>query len=346
VNPVVSISIQLVKYLFTKLDDMSANRRTQIIHYGNLDAIDTNLPLLFYIHYSKNDSLSKHEVETLRSLRKMGIQVCLVLNSDNPRKSLLGSEEEITQDHFNLKVIRKNKGYDLAAYRDAFFLFKSTSRELRQPIFFMNSSIFWFPQMIESYFNKLLVQEYDIVSGSISEQYRRHIQTFLFGALTTDGVNQIESWFKTVKNWRLKKSIVSLGEIRTNLILKNNLKVMDFPKLSEVQEISIKKLNEGSRKIELSRDNSTLNRLRQNRNFLFNGIQVNPSHAYWLERVELGFPGIKIDLVRNNPSGVDDYETAISYLMKFGYTLSEINRTLTSNPIRSFKIKIRSRMNW
>jgi hypothetical protein len=296
VPQVILISTQLIRFLLTKLDGLTASRRSQVMHHGDLNIIDTNMPLLFYIHYSKNDLLSQHEIETLTNVRKIGIQVCLVMNSDNPQMILALPKNEIQQNHFDVKIIRKNKGYDLAAYRDAFYLIKSNSNEIEKPIFFMNNSLFWFPGMIGSYFKSLLTGDQDIVASSISNQYRRHIQTFLFGALTIEGMNQIDSWFKLIKNWRLKRTIVALGEIKTHFVFKSNVKVIDVPGLSEVQELSLKKIHDRFHSPDTGTNKFTIDRLVGNRNLLFQGIPTNPSHAYWLERLELGFPGTIISL--------------------------------------------------
>jgi hypothetical protein len=168
----------------------------------------------------------------------------------------------------------------------------------------------------------------------------------LFGALTVEGMNQIDSWFKLIKNWRLKRTVVALGEIKTHHVFKSNIKVIDVPSLSEVQQLSLKKIHDRFQPPFTETNKFTIDRLAGNRNMLFYGIPTNPSHAYWLERLELGFPGIKIDLIRNNPANLPDYDAAIDCLLKFGYTYREINGLINSNPVRSIKVKIRSRINW
>jgi hypothetical protein len=67
-----------------------------------------------------------------------------------------------------------------------------------------------------------------------------------------------------------------------------------------------------------------IKRLLRNRSFLHAGIPQNPSHDYWLEMFESGFPGIKVDLVRNNPSDILDYEILISKLLESGFDYSMI----------------------
>ena len=81
---------------------------------------------------------------------------------------------------FDVVFIRKNIGYDLAAYRDGLkFLQDETRLQIKQ-IYFMNNGIVWFPEMVESYFKNIQGLEADIVAASVSNQYVGHIQTFFW----------------------------------------------------------------------------------------------------------------------------------------------------------------------
>ena len=306
-----------------------------------MGSINADRPVLIYVHYSKYGQLTSREISTLSNIRQAGFQICIVVNK---KKSQLYQKLETTAKNgteFETVITRRNVGWDLGAYRDAFFLLKTNRKIQNQPIIFMNNSVIWFPDMVEDYFNNLTKEETNVIAASISNQYRPHIQTFLFGSLNSNGTNQIEIWLKSIKNWRLKKTVVSYGELGTRLILKSQIVCKSLPDYEKLQELCLKKIHEDFE----SKDHDTpyvvIKRLLRNRTFMHAGVPVNPSHDYWLELMESGFPGIKVDLVRENPSQISDYEIAIRKLLESGFDYQMISRLISSNKSKSLVFKVR-----
>jgi hypothetical protein len=337
--------VVLIKIPLYFLDHLTAHRKSQITSALCLDSISPDLPILIYVHYSKSCELSNREINTLNNIRKAGFQICVVVNKE--KSQLLGKVQSNAANELDycLKIIRKNIGWDLGAYRDAFYLLKKNNKIQNQPIIFMNNSVIWFPDKIENYFNNLIMEQTDVIAASISNQYRPHIQTFLFGSLNSNGTIQIESWLRSIKNWRLKRTVVSYGELGTNRILKSQIVTQSFPDFRSVQELGIKKLHE-----DFASDGITpyvvIKRLLRNRNFLQAGVPINPSHDYWLELFESGFPGIKVDLVRSNPLAIADYEVAVSKLLESKYDYKMITELLSTNRSASIVYKIRRLTKW
>jgi hypothetical protein len=338
----------LFNFILSLLDNLTANKKTQITKHLGLQNLQRDKPLLFYVHYSKNGDVSPREIETLQNAKKAGLQVCLVINVDKATRHVLNNQTDQSSSYFDSIIIRNNVGWDLGAYRDAYFLVKEKTKITNNSFFFLNNSVIWFPEMIEKYFAKLLSVESDIVAGSISSQYRKHLQTFLFGAQTNDGVIVIENWLSTIKNWRMKRSIVRLGELGTSTFFNHPISIKGLPESNELIEVSVRKIHDNFKQIEnenVNIDNKTLalvmNRLNRNRKFSMAGIPLNPSHDNWLELLESGFPGIKVDLVRSNPGDIPDYEVVIAKLVESGFTYSQIGQLINSNKPRSLIMKIR-----
>jgi hypothetical protein len=335
-----------IKLPFHFLDHLTAHRKSQVIYFSPLDSISPSQPILIYVHYSKSGVLTEREVDTLRNIRKTGFQICVVVNTE---KSHLLEKIATHKENYNenyTEIIRKNVGWDLSAYRDVFFLLKKNGKVKNQPIIFMNNSVIWFPEMAESYFNGLVKQESDLIGASVSNQYRPHIQTFLFGSLNDVGTIEIEKWLKSIRNWRSKRTVVSYGELATIQIIKSSAKFMSFPDQDKIQELGLKKIHEDFESSDLADPPVVIKRLQRNRAFTHAGIPVNPSHDYWLEMLESGFPGIKVDLVRSNPSQLYDYEIAIKMLLESGFNYQMLNRLLISNKSKSVVFKIRTLLKW
>jgi hypothetical protein len=322
------------------LDNVFASKKSQIIYSERLNNLSRNLPILIYVHYSKTSNVSEREISTLGEIRRLGIQILLVINSDLP---------QVPKIEFNFTdalIVRKNHGYDLGAYRDSFFELNKDGKVFEQPIIFMNNSVIWFPEMIGNYLRNMVEQKSDIIGASISYQYVPHLQTFLFTSKSKRGLNEITEWLSSIKNWRLKRTIVRLGELKTQNFFNLKTITTSVPAYSKLIEIGLIKLQSnflqsGSY---ISRDVSE--RLTRNRSLLMAGIRLNPSHDYWLELIDEGFPGIKVDLIRSNPSGIADYELIISTLVSNGFDFRDIAELIQSNKPKSAIHRIRAKLRW
>lgn len=340
---------KLIKFIFiyplTLLDHLSANRKSQVISVVGQQQLKNELPIVIYVHYSSQNIVSEREKQTLLALQNIGFQTCLVMNV-NKKGPTIGYSLEKNRQFFDVLCLRKNFGYDLGAYRDILEFLKSQTKLQCKQVYFMNNSVIWFPEMIKTYFEELRVLEADVVAASVSKQYVGHIQTYLFGAGTESGILAIQDWLFSIKNWRLKRTIVARGELGTNGILTSDLRVATFPSDSLVKVSALKKLTDKSSAIENRASLETLQRLQRNQEFAFSGIPVNPSHSSWLENLEAGFPGIKIDLIKNNPTGIQDYSDLVNKLVQLGFEFDEINKLIYSNKNRSMTLRIRQIIKW
>ncbi len=332
-------------YPLTLLDHLFASRKSQVISVSGHEGLRDDLPLIIYVHYSSKNVVSEREKLTLRALQSIGFQTCLVMNI-NPNGPKVRHSIGNNRQFFDIICLRKNVGYDLGAYRDVLNFLMSHMQTNSKQIYFMNNSVIWFPKMIKTYFKELRNLDADVVAGSISFQYTEHIQTYLFGAKTENGLLAIQKWLFSIKNWRLKRSIVARGELNTNSILQSNLEVVTFPSDSRVKVTALRKLLKISSDKKGNPSESTLQRLQRNQDFAFAGIPVNPSHSFWLEKLENGFPGIKIDLVAKNPSGIQDYFELLTKLNDLGFGFDEINHLVYSNKNRSMTLRIRQLVKW
>lgn len=322
------------------LDHFASNRRSQIFQIRIQEELVSTKPILFYVHHSKMDRVSALEISTLQELQDLGFAIYLIMNSDNPKTlDISPILENFKSDPISI-IIRKNTGRDLGAYRDAYILLEKANFLLNKKIFFMNNSVIWFPKMISDYFERLLASSADIIAGSISFQHQVHIQTFLFGVNTDMGRIGLEDWLLKIKNWHLKRSIVTFGELRTNLLFGSNLNVESIPSLESSVSLGLRKIHESENTPK--RKGPSITRLINNRNLHFAGISLNPSHNYWLELFELGLPGIKQDLIMKNPSMVPDYERIVEQLLDIGIEFDDLAKMLLANKPKSLIVRIRS----
>ena len=311
-----------------------------IVLTEDLNNISKDSPILIYLHFSKSGDLPANEITTLKNLRKAGYQICLVINSN------LANTRIIQGDFWDAQIIRRNVGWDLGGYRDAYFALTAVSEIQKTQIFFMNNSIIWFPEMIEEYFLQIRNHRTDILASSVSHQYKAHIQTFLLGGTSSEGINAIENWLSGIKNWRYKRTVVRLGELGTNKLFDSGLTISTLPNSETLLDSGLQKIQEDVFDDQEKYSRATLTRWRRNRALLMAGIPMNPSHDFWLELLESGFPGIKVDFIKNNPNDIPDYELAISKLLQSGYAYRDLTNLLLTNKSKSLVIKLRSTLKW
>ncbi len=327
------------------IDNLFASKKSQINSVGGLDKIKAQSPILIYVHFSKDNSLTVSEIQILEILNKIGLSVCVVFNEYAKNKSDSPLVAELQESPFT-RITRHNIGYDLGAYRDVFNYLDANGFVSGRKIYFMNNSVRWFPKMIEKYFSNIANLESDIFAASISDQYTKHLQTFLFGSISDKGHNGMRVWLNSIKNWKMKKTIVRCGELRTSNLFGHDISVQDFPSRDSLQDLSFEKIMSLVDSDQEMERNSTLKRLIRNRDFALAGLPINPSHSLWAEMLEKGFPGVKLDLIRSNSTDIPDYDVMLATLLELGMKTREINELLHSNKNKSLVFRIRTLIRW
>ena len=205
-------------------------------------------------------------------------------------------------------LIRKNIGYDWGGYRD---LLLSVGTSDRPFITIMNNSIVpLFPYSAFLDRQERLAMEIKGLTGAVeSATPIRHLQSFCM-TFSNQALNSgITEWLKGTKNVSSKWAMVYFREIQLCRIAKhnsiewrallsndvirrfskNNFDIVSDYKDSHVYQMVCKNLNTG---------------------------RLNPSHHLWRFLLELGFPFIKKELLRDNPANLPDFRLARSLVGK------------------------------
>jgi hypothetical protein len=322
-------------YPFLLLDHIFSSKKSEIIKVVNKEIKTKSGSWVIYVHYSPVDKLEKWELSLIRNLRRGGFNVLLALNVCKLDEVSLSILEKTYNNSVDILVIRKNIGRDLGAYRDSFnFLNQTLSKN--QHVYFLNNSIFWFPKVLSNYLNRFENIKSDIVAGFISEQYRKHIQTFFFGFQSERGRLEISGWLNSVKNWKFKRNIINRGEIQTNRFFNETLVIFDYPPTGQViNRLIDNAINSQNLPV------SSQKRVKNGLAHLQQGIPCNPSHQHWFEYVQEGFPGVKVELVLSNPINIQDSDVALKYICKNSTTVEDIGPRLIMNKSKKLYFRLR-----
>lgn len=134
-----------------------------------------------------------------------------------------GSGNIKNKNRFHRIIVRKNRGRDLAGYRDAINLVLSEGLTFKKFIL-INNSVVWNTENAINIYEKLLESTADYTGVTSSYQKYFHIQSF---AICIDGTKirrflSLSQW----RNWRIKRNIVALGEVSlTRRLLENDFSV-------------------------------------------------------------------------------------------------------------------------
>ena len=201
----------------------------------DVDQLSNCKTVLIYVTYGKHDF-------NLSSIAEVfGDRLIVIENTDV-------ASQKITSDaHY----FRKNRGFDLAAYRDGLNLL--SKGEFNGSVLFFNSSATWQISKLAKLVQELENTHTDeIMFMTRSHQGVEHFQTFFIWV-----PNVLLSRFRTLvnshwKNWRFKRSVVVFGEQKLFKLLSlhriSSDNYIDFSQVASHWEL--RNLNPSTRLIE------------------------------------------------------------------------------------------------
>jgi hypothetical protein len=212
-------------------------------------------------------------------------------------------ESQVSTESTNT-IFRKNRGFDLGAYRDVLRVISDTQSE----VLFLNDSIYWDVIQLDRLLSHLDNMNDGAYFLTDSHQPFHHFQSYFMFLKGKTAILQAKNWLGTIRNWHRKTAAIEFGELRNAKYFKDSAHIL-FP-YSEL----IKSAELHYQKPDLSV--FTKERLKFCLRNVRDGIPLNPTHHFYFELLQLGFPGIKRDLVKLNPSGIPDLEISSSIFKK------------------------------
>ena len=265
----------------------------KILHQATEDLI-TKSKWCVYSHFDKNDIVESYVIDALKKIKDCGFRIIFVSTSR------LINEEDLIKLKKSASVIlnRENIGYDFGSYKSGIqFLFKNqivpkqlliTNDSVFGPFFDLNpiikesrnSDVFGMTDSVESAYH---LQSYFIIYNS-KVLNSDHFKNFW---------NSIKLIDSNTPNF--KKIIIEEYEVGgTQFFIKNGFKVRAA---FGIDKIIKKKLALFLSQVETSKTTA--------------GIEIdkvligyNPTHNYWEDLIEMGFPYIKRELLTINPTNM------------------------------------------
>jgi len=225
----------------------------------------------FFAIYAPEGEISCSTQQYLQTLADHGMSIiaCVVV------KSLDMPIEQSTLDMAKGIFLRENFGMDFAIWAKA--LSHDPKIWSARSITFTNDSVFVLPDLVSDMLTRVENSPADVVFLTESRQIQRHGQSYYFTFKNKALVNaSLRNFWETMEPQAEKTAVIALYETR----------ILQLAQQSWGCEVEIVYPLE-----QLFQDN------------LCEDFNTNITHTYWLYLVWVGFPFVKVELLRDNPTG-------------------------------------------
>lgn len=221
--------------------------------------------------YSHNGKVPEYTQMYIDNLCSKGVLVIACIATDNETNLV----QRPRLKNVIATLVRENSSYDFGAWADA--LDKIPELWAAKRLIFTNDSLLVIPSLLGNLIKRLKSNSGDVVALTECSLPRQHFQTFFFmfqkNALKSE---RIKGFFREIKDFQDKKSVIDLYEIGLSSLL------FDL----EDCELEI-----------------IFNRQNMFPNIMDSAVSnLNPTHYFWDRLLDRGFPFVKMELLRDNPT--------------------------------------------
>jgi hypothetical protein len=264
-----------------------------------------------FIHYDGQGRVGRHTLHYIAALRDAGFSTLFVTNSGKLREESLAALKPLCAGI----LVRRNIGYDFGAMREG-LEYLGLPRANTEMVLLANDSVYGPLAPLDAMLARIDMDTADLWGATESWQTLYHLQSFFVvagkTALTSDAWRRFWAGVRPVKSkyWVVKRYEVGL----TQRLLRAGLRcaaIWPYKKL--IRHVDAYALMDRGPAIDELNPVSTDPILRMRRahavrirHYVVTRTTLNPTSDLWRQLLLDGFPFIKRELVRSNPSRVAD----------------------------------------
>ena len=260
-----------------------------------------------FVHFDPAGDLQRYVVPYLQALHAQGIDIVFVTNS----AKLTDKARAILKPLCAAILIRRNLGYDFGAMRDG-LRHVNARPDTTDLLLVLNDSVYGPLVDIGPMLDRIDFTQADAWGATESYQNRYHLQSYFIAlgpkAFTSKGWH---SFWRSVRPVRNKHWVIVRYEVgMTRALLKSGMRCAAlYPYKDLVLRIDPAPLVKKSKDTPDETDPFVINRKTHLTDVLYSAshrVPMNPTAELWRQMMEVRFPFIKRELLRDNPARVID----------------------------------------
>jgi hypothetical protein len=266
--------------------------------------------IVLFMHWDSRGVVRQQLLDYMTDLKENGRTIVFVSNAKKLRPAGMAALQGIC----NAVIVRRNIGYDFGAWRDAID-YLGLPRAETEEVIFANDSVFGPLIPLGDTLRRLNYNKADIWGLTESWQLRYHLQSFFmaFGPVALRS-EAFRKFWQSVRPVPVKSYIVHAYEVGvTQAMVKGGLRcaalwgyesLIRLVNREELEKLILAEESELGKAdpIQITRKLQVL-RIRDG---VARRVALNPTSDLWRQLLISGFPFIKRELLRDNPTKVED----------------------------------------
>jgi lipopolysaccharide biosynthesis protein len=263
--------------------------------------------VVVFVHFDGGGAVRRHVMNYLRALRDAGADIAFVTNSGRLRPDALEQLKTVCA----AVLIRRNVGYDFGAWHDGMATL-ALPRQNTERLYLVNDSVYGPLGALDGIVGRMDFEAADLWGMTESWQGRFHLQSYFLAA--GPAAFRHPAWadfWSSVrpapsKHWIVHKYEIGLSQA----LLKAGLRLRALWTYADLtRDIDPELLMEPDKDERQSFDPALKARRAQAlsiRKLIVRRVPLNPTSDLWRQLLDAGYPFIKRELLRLNPTEVED----------------------------------------
>ncbi|OYV38877.1 MAG: lipopolysaccharide biosynthesis protein [Rhodospirillales bacterium 20-64-7] len=266
--------------------------------------------VVLFMHFDRNGAVRQQLFDYMRELAANGRSIVFVSNA----RRLQPEAAAALRQTCAAVLVRRNIGYDFGAWRDALDHL-GLPRSDTEEIILANDSVFGPLLPLGDMLRRLNYDMADVWGLTESWQLRYHLQSFFlaFGPTALRSASFAQFW-RSVRPVPLKFYIVYAFEVGvTQALVKGGLRcaalwsyenLIGLVNRDELERVLTAEANEIDKADPIQQ--TRMKQVLRIRDGIARRVALNPTADLWRQLLMSGFPFIKRELLRDNPTKVED----------------------------------------
>jgi len=282
-------------------------KNSQIVEVWPQGEMKLGPRIVIFIHYDGQGALGDHTQHYVRSLKAAGFSVVFVTNSNKLRRDAMATLQTLCAG----VIVRRNIGYDFGAMREG-LAYLNLPRADTEMVVLANDSIYGPLGPLDDMISRMDLNKADFWGATDSWQQRYHIQSYFLavGRKVLESKAWKDFWAEVrpvkSKTWVVSRYELGLSQrmVRGGLRLAAVWRYQDL--INNVNAAWLMEpRKEGPQTAEpmVQMRYIHAHRIRHN---VATRTPLNPTSDLWRQLLQAGFPFLKRELMRDNPTFVAD----------------------------------------